>query len=168
MKTLIIFVLIVTCPLSVWAGDFQISSTAFEANSNIPSIYTCNGQNINPPLVIKNVPMGTKSLALTVSDPDSPHGIWSHWIVYNIPPDTTEIPENTSPGTAGINDFGKNSYGGPCPPDGKPHHYIFHLYALDTVLNTNGPATLTGIEKSVQGHIVAEAELIGLYQKIDL
>ena len=153
----------------VWAdsgpNDFQLTSPAFEANADIPPKYTCNGRDVNPPLTFKNVPAETKSLALTVSDPDAPAGRWSHWVVYNIPPKTVEIFENTNPGTEGLNDFGKYTYGGPCPPGGKLHHYIFRLYALDTILSIKEGRTLNEVEKSLRGHIIAKTELIGTYRK---
>ncbi len=105
----------------VWAdpvsNDFQLTSTAFKNNADIPKKYTCDGGDINPPLTFKNVPVKAQSLALTVSDPDAPEGTWSHWVIYNIPPNTGEIIENTNPGTEGLSDFGKYTYGGPCPPD---------------------------------------------------
>ena len=156
-------------PLLAWAdsgsNDFQLISTAFEANTNIPKKYTCAGEDINPPLTFKNVPWNTKSLALIVSDPDAPGGTWSHWVVYNIPPDTNGIVENTTPGIEGLNDFGKYAYGGPCPPGGKLHHYIFRLYAVDTVLDINERPTLNEVEGALRGHIIAKTELTGTYQK---
>ncbi len=170
MKTLIIiFMGFLISPLLVLAdsgpNDFQLTSPAFENNADIPKKYTCNGGDINPPLTIKNVPAKTKSLALTVSDPDAPAGRWSHWVIYNIPPNTGEIIENTNPGTEGLNDFRKYTYGGPCPPGGKLHHYIFRLYALNTVLNINEGPTLNEVEKALQGYIIAKTELVGIYQK---
>ena len=168
MKTLIILMGFLISPLLVWANSesngFQLTSPAFEANADIPKEYTCDGRDINPPLTFKNVPGNAKSLALTVSDPDAPRGTWSHWVIYNIPPNITGIVENTNPGTEGLSDFGKYTYGGPCPPDKRPHHYIFRLYALDAILSINGP-TLNEIEKALQGHIIAKAELTGIYQK---
>lgn len=98
----------------VWADDFKLTSPAFENNAPIPQKYTCHGADINPPLIFKNVPADTKSLALTISDPDAPEGTWSHWVVYNIAPHTAQIAENTNPGTEGLSDFGKYTYGGPC------------------------------------------------------
>ena len=156
-------------PLLAWAdsgsNDFQLISTAFEANTNIPKKYTCAGEDINPPLTFKNVPWGTKSMALTVSDPDAPRGTWSHWVIYNIPPNTGEVLENTNPGIEGLSDFGKHTYAGPCPPDKRLHHYIFRLYALNTVFNINEGPTLNEVEKALRGHIIAKIELIGTYQK---
>ena len=106
-----------------------------------------------------------KSLALTVSDPDAPNGTWSHWIIYNITAQFREVPENTDPGTEGISDFGKNAYGGPCPPDQKLHHYIFRAYALDAVLTINEDPTMANVEYDLRKHILARAKLTGTYQK---
>ena len=169
MKTLIILMGLLISPLFVWAdsksGDFQLTSTAFEDNAVIPKKYTCNGGDINPPLAFKNVPAKTKSLALLVSDPDAPEGTWSHWVVYNMPPNTGEILENTNPGTEGLNDFGKYAYGGPCPPDEKLHHYIFQAFALNNILYINEGPSISEVEKAIKGHVIANAKLIGTFQK---
>jgi Raf kinase inhibitor-like YbhB/YbcL family protein len=154
--------LLSTCAL---AGDFQLVSPAFKDNGIIPKMYTCEGSDINPPLEFKNVPPRAKSLVLTISDPDAPEGTWSHWIVYNISPDKTFIKAHSDPGTEGLNDFGKYAYGGPCPPDEKPHHYIFHAYALDAILFINEGPTFSEVEKAVKGHAIAKAQLTGLDQK---
>jgi len=116
-------------------SGFQITSPVFENNGFIPKKYTCDGVDINPQLLIANVPSETKSLALIVDDPDAPAGTWVHWVVWNISPQTHEIKENSVPNGAnqGLNDFRKRSYGGPCPPSGT-HRYFFKLYALDTIL----------------------------------
>lgn len=156
-------------PLSVHADQgqdsFQIVSSAFNNNAEMPKKYTCDGKDVNPPLVIKNVPEKAKSLALMVTDPDASEGSWAHWIIYNIPPNTGDIIENTNPGTEGLSDFGKYTYGGPCPPDGKVHHYVFCLYALNSSLNINEGPSISEVEKAMQGHIVAKTELTGTYQK---
>jgi Raf kinase inhibitor-like YbhB/YbcL family protein len=170
MKTLsIIFMVFLIYPSLVWAesgaNSFQLTSSAFEDNAAIPKVYTCDGRDVNPPLTFKNVPPQAQSLAITISDPDAPRGTWSHWIVYNIPPQTKEIIENTNPGTEGLNDFGKTIYGGPCPPGHKLHHYIFHAYALDSVLTINEPGTINQVEKALGGHIIAQTQLVGTYQK---
>jgi hypothetical protein len=170
MKILVlIFIGSLISPFLVWADSrshgLQLTSTVFEANADIPKKYTCEGGDINPPLTIKNVPAKAKSLVLTVSDPDATEGIWSHWIVYNIPPNATEIIENTNPGTEGLSDFGKYAYGGPCPPDERLHHYIFRLYALNNILGINEGPTLNEVERAVRGHTIAKTELIGTYQK---
>lgn len=165
MKNLIIFTAFLVLPLIAWADDFQLTSTAFGEGTMIPAQYTCDGSDINPPLSFKNIPAQSKSLVLTVSDPDAPMGRWSHWVVYNIPANVHKIAENSDPGTEGINDFGKVAYGGPCPPGGKVHHYIFQAYALDGTLTISQGATMNEVESSLQGHIIAQTRLVGTYQK---
>ncbi len=170
MKILIIFLTgILIFPWLAWTDSnaFQITSAVFGNNEAIPKKYTCDGGDVNPPLAIKNVPSKSKSLALTVTDPDAPEGTWTHWVIYNIPPNTNEIIENTNPGTEGLSDFGKYTYGGPCPPDDKLHHYVFRAYALNNILNINEGPSITEVEKALQGHIVAKAELTGTYQKTE-
>jgi Raf kinase inhibitor-like YbhB/YbcL family protein len=144
----------------------MVSSAAFQHNGPIPSKYTCDGADINPPLMIANVPQIAKSLALIVDDPDAPAGTWVHWVLWNISPSTKDLKENSIPEGAeqGMNDFRKRSYGGPCPPSGT-HRYFFKLYALDTTL-TLGPNTAkASLEKAMKGHIIAQCELIGLYKR---
>jgi hypothetical protein len=143
--------------------ELTVKSPAFENNKLIPSKYTCDGDNVNPPLTIEGVPNETKSLVLIVDDPDCPTGTWDHWIVWNIPP-TNKIEENTIPGTEGINTARKHSYGGPCPPWGT-HRYFFKVYALDTKLSLNSNSNKKDVEKAMQGHILAKGELIGLYNR---
>jgi len=147
-------------------SSMKISSPAFENNQFIPVKYTCDGEDINPPLQIENVPKEAKSLVLIVDDPDAPIGIWSHWVVFNIDPSVQFIEEDSSPEGAveGLNDFKKHSYGGPCPPSGT-HHYYFRLYALDTTLDLSSEATREDVLEAIKGHILASAELIGLYQR---
>lgn len=144
----------------------KLTSPAFENNQSIPSKYTCDGEDINPPLQIDEVPEGTKSLVLIVDDPDAPLGTWEHWIVWNINPSTSLIEENKVPEGAveGKNDFGKNSYGGPCPPTGT-HHYHFKLYALDKILELDSSSKKDALEKAMAGHILDWVELIGLYKR---
>ncbi len=144
----------------------KISSPVFQNNGSIPSKYTCDGANVNPPLKIENVPAGTKSLALIVDDPDAPRGIWVHWVVWNIDPKIGEIRENTVPkgSIQGVNDFEKHDYGGPCPPSGT-HRYFFKVYALDTLLNFSSDAGKAGLEKAMQGRILAQAQIVGLYKR---
>jgi len=144
----------------------KISSPAFEDNSPIPSKYTCDGEDINPPLEIKHIPEGTQSLVLIVDDPDAPSGTFLHWLVWNISPETNFIKENSLPAGAvqGKNDFGKENYGGPCPPFGQ-HRYFFRLYALDKKLNLPVGSKLKEVEKAMQGHILGESQLVGLYQR---
>lgn len=143
-----------------------ITSPAFEDNGDIPARYTCDGKDINPPLKFGNIPAGARSLALIVDDPDAPGGIWVHWVVWNIDPGTVEIGENTVPkgSVQGVNDFEKRDYGGPCPPSGT-HRYFFKLYALDTLLNFSSDAGKAGLEKAMEGHILAKAQIVGLYKR---
>lgn len=147
-------------------GTLKLSSSAFKHNDSIPPKYTCDGADVNPPLVIENAPLNTKSLALIVDDPDAPAGNWVHWVVWNIDPTTNEIKENTVPSGAlqGINDFRRHDYGGPCPPSGT-HHYFFKLYALDMMLNLGQKANKAELERAMKGHIITQGELIGLYRR---
>lgn len=141
---------------------FQISSPAFSANQNIPDKYTCQGNNVNPPLQITGVPPGAKSLALIMHDPDAPNGNWVHWLVWNISPKTTMVAENTEAiGIEGITSFGKPGYGGPCPPSGT-HHYIFDLFALSDQLNLPANSTDQELLEVCKDKTLAAAQLIGL------
>jgi len=148
-------------------NTMKISSPAFENNESIPSKYTCEGENINPPLLIENVPSETKSLVLIVDDPDAPRGTFIHWVVFNIPPQTKLIEENSIPEGAllGKNDANDSQYYGPCPPSGK-HRYFFHLYALDIALDLKNGTDLSEIKSAMRNHILDETELIGTYQRI--
>jgi len=144
----------------------KIESSAFSNNQFIPAKYTCDGEDINPPLKISEVPKGAKSLVLIVDDPDAPMGTWLHWTVWNISPEIEEIPENNVPEGAveGITDFGKLGYGGPCPPSGI-HRYFFKLYALDKSLELESSAKSKDIEKAMEGYILDQAQLIGMYSR---
>ncbi|MBI2102709.1 YbhB/YbcL family Raf kinase inhibitor-like protein [Candidatus Woesearchaeota archaeon] len=151
----------------------KLTSPAFEANGEIPSKYTCDGSNISIPLTFEDVPKNAKSLVLIMDDPDIPEvakrnfniDVWDHWIVFNIPAETTEIPEGKMrAGVLGKNTRGNNTYGGPCPPD-REHRYFFKLYALDTMLNLKEGATKKDVEMAMEGHIVARAELMGRYER---
>lgn len=151
--------------------NFKITSTAFKEGEFIPSKYTCDGENISPPLSWSDLPSGTKSLALINDDPDAPVGDWVHWIIYNIPPDTKELIEaasnkkNLPKGSLeGLNDWNRIGYGGPCPPTGV-HRYFFKLYALDCVLSLKQGATKKQLLDAMKGHILALAQLIGKYQR---
>jgi Raf kinase inhibitor-like YbhB/YbcL family protein len=144
----------------------QLNSSAFGNNQSIPTKYTCDDGDINPPLSISDVPASAKILVLIVNDPDAPSGNWIHWLVWNIDPSTREITEGSVPGgaTEGTNSFGKIGYGGPCPPSGT-HRYVFSLYALDVVLDLSSDANVRDVEAVMSGHIIDQAALIGLYQK---
>ncbi len=143
-----------------------IESTSFKNNEMIPAKYTCDAENIVPPLTFSGVSQEAKSLVLIVDDPDAPVGTWVHWTVWNIDPKTAEIPENSVPVGAveGVTDFGVPGYGGPCPPSGI-HRYFFKLYALDTTLDLDTSSTAGDIMDAMEGHILANAELIGLYKR---
>jgi Raf kinase inhibitor-like YbhB/YbcL family protein len=152
-----------------------LSSPSFAPDTHIPAVYTCDGQNVSPPLTWGDVPEGTQSLALIVDDPDAPdpaapQKTWTHWVVYNLPPTVKGLPEAVTSSKlpegahVGLNDWHQAQYVGPCPPIG--HHRYFHkLYALDTVLPDLEQATKEAVEEAMQGHILAEAELVGTRHK---
>ncbi len=146
-------------------GVMKIESPSFKNNEMIPSKYTCDAENINPPITISGISQDAKSLVLIVDDPDAPAKTWVHWTVWNIDPKTTEILENSVPQDAveGVTDFGTPGYGGPCPPSGT-HRYFFKLYALDTTLDLSSSATVEDIQEAMEGHILDSVELIGLYE----
>jgi Raf kinase inhibitor-like YbhB/YbcL family protein len=148
-----------------------ITSTAFTEGSMIPQTYTCDGEDISPPLAWSGVPDGTKSLALICDDPDAPMGTWVHWVLFNIPAHIMELPANIPPekiiqngAKHGINDFRKFGYGGPCPPGGT-HRYFFKLYALDIEINGEAGITKAQLLKTMEGHILAEGQLMGKYSR---
>ncbi len=142
-----------------------LKSPAFGEGEAIPRKFTCDGADVNPPLVIRGVPKEAKSLALIVDDPDAPRGLWVHWLVWNIDPGIEAIEENSVPAGAalGTNDFDKTVYGGPCP-SGK-HRYFFRLYALDGMLDLAPGAEKTDLEKALEGHVLARGELRGTYTR---
>ena len=144
--------------------DFVLTSSAFKAGGFIPVKYTCRGLNINPPLTINNVPAETNTLALIFHDPDAVNKDWLHWIVFNIPPTTTQIAEATLPSGAvqGKNDFGDTAYGGPCPPSGT-HRYIFDFYALDKRLDLPIGASRQQVESALASHTLVKTSLAGLF-----
>ena len=144
--------------------ELTVKSTAFESNKLIPKKYSCDGNDINPPLSIEGVPKEAKTLALLMDDPDAPSGTFDHWVVWNIPRSTVKIGENTVPGTEGINSARQRGYLGPCPPSGT-HRYFFKVYALDTELNLGDNSSKKDVEKALQNHILAKGELIGLYSR---
>ncbi|MBC8499195.1 MAG: YbhB/YbcL family Raf kinase inhibitor-like protein [Candidatus Atribacteria bacterium] len=141
----------------------KLESLEFENNGFIPGKFTCDGIDINPGLIIEDIPEDTKRLALIMEDPDAPMGTWVHWVVFNIHV-TDVIEENTVPGTQGTNDFRKLEYGGPCPPTGT-HRYFFKLYALDEKLHIEEGCKKKELEEAMEGHILATAELVGLYER---
>ena len=143
----------------------KITSSAFQEGGNIPPKFTCDGGDSSPPLRIAEIPSGAKTLALVVDDPDAPSGVFTHWIVWNISPQTNAIAEGSAPqGVQGTNDFGKSGYGGPCPPSGT-HRYYFKIFALDRELNLPAGAKRNQLDAAMKGHVVAEGELKGRYAK---
>lgn len=140
-----------------------VVTSVFNNHETIPVKYTCDGEDVNPPLSISGIPASAKSLAIIIDDPDAPGKIWVHWVVWNISV-TNRIKENTVPGKEGLNDFKRNAYGGPCPPSGV-HRYFFKVYALDKELNLTEETTKHQLEAAMKGHIVASGELIGLYSR---
>ena len=147
------------------ANDNQLKlvSTVFSHNGHIPKQYTCEGKNVNPPLKILNIPSGIKTFAIIVEDPDAPNGTFDHWLLWNIPINEA-IAEGSTPGISGTNNFGKTGYSGPCPPSGV-HRYFFKLYALDNELEIKPGAKKNELLDAMKGHVLATAELMGLYQK---
>jgi Raf kinase inhibitor-like YbhB/YbcL family protein len=155
--------------------SFSLTSPAFLPGNQIPALYTCEGKDVSLPLAWSGTPAGTRSLALIVDDPDAPDPAapkmtWVHWILYDIPVTATELPEAVPRGglpagtREGLNDWKRTGYGGPCPPIGR-HRYFHKLYALDTVLPDLGRPTKAGLERAMEGHVLAQAELVGTYQK---
>lgn len=142
----------------------NVASAAFNNMGYIPRKYTCEGDNINPPLQIGPIPEEAKSLVLIIEDPDAPGGTWLHWLVWNIPA-SHRINENEIPGEEGLNDFGNTAYGGPCPPSGV-HRYYFKVYALDDLIDLPGGSQRSKVEAAMRDHIVAYGELVGLYKKV--
>ncbi len=147
----------------------SLSSSAFKDGQPIPVDYTCDGKNISPPLSWTGAPSETKSLLLIVDDPDAPSGVWTHWIVWNLSTDTSDLPEgftkSRSNATQGNNDFKKPGYGGPCPPAGKAHRYFFRIYALDTTLDVPAGATRKQIDAAMAKHVLSMGQLMGTYQR---
>jgi Raf kinase inhibitor-like YbhB/YbcL family protein len=154
------------------AQAFQLATTAFTPGGDIPRKFTCEGSDVSPALTWTEPPAGTRSFALIADDPDAPRGAFVHWVVYNLPATMRKlseaIPGNdemSGGGRQGVNDFPMSGYGGPCPPPGKYHRYFFRLYALDTVLNLKGGATRQEVGKAMIGHILAQAEVMGRFQR---
>ena len=148
----------------------SLRSSAIESGSRISREYTCDGRDISPPLRWDNAPSGTRSFALICDDPDAPMGTWVHWVIYNIPAGSSQLPEAVpttekldSGAWQGTNDFGRFGYGGPCPPRGKPHRYFFHLYALDIELSGREGMTKKDLLAEMKSHILETAEFHGLY-----
>ncbi len=167
MRLLSVFYFFAAIILSSFSCNtsIKITSSAFSDKGNIPMKYTCEGQQVSPPLEISGIPSDAKSLALIVHDPDAPmDGGFTHWVVWNIDPSTTSIPEGFDGAEQGLNGAKKTGYTGMCPPTGT-HHYHFMIYALDTKLNISKQTGKDGLESAMKGHILAQSELVGLYKK---
>ncbi|HXX18438.1 MAG TPA: YbhB/YbcL family Raf kinase inhibitor-like protein [Candidatus Acidoferrum sp.] len=150
---------------------FQITTTAFRDGGSIPKKFACDGPDVSPALSWSDPPAGTKSLAIVADDPDAPSGMWVHWVLYDLPPDTRKLPEGLAkdrelPNGAlqGRNDFGKIGYNGPCPPRASEHRYFFKLYALDSKTGLKAGATKSDLERAMKGHILAQTQVIGKYK----
>jgi len=151
--------------------EIKLTSTAFKEGQPIPRQYTCDGVNVSPPLEWTGVPKTAKTVAIVADDPDAPAGTWVHWVIYNLPAENVGLVENLpateelkAGGFQGTNDFGKIGYGGPCPPSGT-HRYFFKVYALDLELPLKAGATKADVEKAMEGHIIAQGQLMGTYSR---
>jgi Raf kinase inhibitor-like YbhB/YbcL family protein len=149
-----------------------LSTSAFKPGGEIPRQHTCEGADQSPALTWSGAPAGTKSFALIADDPDAPVGTWVHWVVYDLPGDATGLPQGvpakdtvSGDGKQGVNDFRKVGYGGPCPPPGKPHRYFFKLYALDAPTKLQARAIKAEVLRAIEGHVLAQAELMGTYKR---
>jgi Raf kinase inhibitor-like YbhB/YbcL family protein len=161
----VVILLAVIASLAAEGAKMKITSTAFQEGGNIPSKFTCDGSDISPPLQITGVPSEAKSLVLIADDPDAPSGLFTHWLIWNIPPQTNSISEGSAPkGVHGTNDFGKPDYKGPCPPPGT-HRYSFKIYALDRELDLRGGAKRSQLDAAMKGHVVAQGVLVGRYAR---
>jgi len=161
----VVILLAVIASFAAERARIKITSSAFHEGGNIPSKFTCDGSDTSPPLQITGIPSEAKSLVLIADDPDAPGGLFTHWLVWNIPPQTNSIAEGSAPkGVHGTNDFGKPDYKGPCPPPGT-HRYSFKIFALDRELDLRGGAKRSQLDAAMKGHIVAQGELVGRYAR---
>jgi len=152
---------------------FRLTSAALKDGATIPGKYTCDGVDVSPPLAWSGAPAGTRGLALIADDPDAPGGTWVHWVLYNLPAEVSELPENIAKvesldlggARQGRNDFRRPGYGGPCPPPGPAHRYFFKLYALDTRLELKAGAQKKDVEAAMEGHVLGSAQLMGTYAR---
>ena len=156
------------------AMAFTMTSPAFSEGGMIPKRYTCDGEDLSPPLKLAEIPVGAKSLAIVMDDPDAPPGTWVHWVIYDLPPEAGVLGEGLPKKESldngarqglcwGVNDFSRVGYQGPCPPPGKPHRYLFKVYALDVKLNLAPRATKFQLEEKMKGHLLGQAQVVGRY-----
>ncbi len=171
MPTRIFPVLALFFLLAGEASALQVESPAFKDQGKIPPKYTCDGEQLSPPIRWNRPPEGTKSFALIVDDPDTPSGTWVHWVVYDLPADVLQLSEGMpkgdllNGGKQGNNDSREAGYAGPCPPDPKPHRYFFKVYALNDLLSLPPKASKTDLLVAMNGHVLAEADIVGIYQR---
>lgn len=150
------------------APTISVTSQAFKPGMSMPARFTCSGADVSPPLGWSGVPGGAQSIALTVIDPDAPGRPFTHWVVFNAPPSTTDLGEGgplPEGSLEGRNDFGSSGYRGPCPPPGAPHHYHFKVYALDAKLSLRSGASEGALEDAIRGHVLASGELVGTFKR---
>ena len=161
----VVMLLAASASFAAGGARMKITSSAFQDGGNIPSKFTCDGSDTSPPMQITSVPAEAKTLVLIADDPDAPGGLFTHWLVWNIPPQTNSIAEASAPkGVHGTNDFGKSGYKGPCPPPGT-HRYSFKIFALDRELDLRSGAKRSQLDAAMKGHIIAQGELIGRYTR---
>ena len=161
----VVIILAVIGSFAAEGARMKINSSAFQEGGNIPSKFTCDGSDTSPPLQITGVPSEAKTLVLIADDPDAPSGLFTHWLVWNIPAQTNSVAEGSTPkGVHGTNDFGKSGYKGPCPPPGT-HRYSFKIFALDRELDLRGGAKRSQVDAAMKGHVIAQGELVGRYAR---
>jgi Raf kinase inhibitor-like YbhB/YbcL family protein len=161
----VVMLLAASASFAAGGARMKITSSAFQDGGNIPSKFTCDGSDTSPPLQITSVPVEAKTLVLVADDPDAPGRLFTHWLVWNIPPQTNSIAEGSAPkGVHGTNDFGKSGYGGPCPPSGT-HRYSFKVFALDRELALPSGAKRGQVDAAMKGHVIAQGELMGRYAR---
>ena len=161
----VVILLAASASFAAGGARMKITSSAFQDGGNIPSKFTCDGSDTSPPMQITSVPAEAKTLVLIADDPDAPSGLFTHWLVWNIPPQTNSIAEASAPkGVHGTNDFGKSGYGGPCPPPGT-HRYSFKAFALDRELALPSGAKRGQVDAAMKGHVIAQGELMGRYAR---
>ena len=151
--------------LAAGGAKLKVTSSAFQEGGDIPAKFSCDGANTSPPLKISGVPAEAKTLVLIVDDPDAPSGLFTHWVIWNLSPQTGTIAEGGAPsGTHGTNDFGKSGYGGPCPPSGT-HRYYFKVFALDRQLDLAAGAKRSQLDSAIKDHVIAQGQLMGRYSR---
>jgi hypothetical protein len=169
-KIILVFLFMIFLTGGAWA--MELKSEAFEEGRYIPTVHACQGQGRSPAIYWSDVPAGVKSFALVCEDPDAPFKVWIHWVVYNIAPEARNLVAGAGADDLlprmtieGVNDFGKIGYGGPCPPPGNVHRYVFRLFALDTLLASDKPLSRQELDQAIKGHVIAQAQLTGLFKR---